>query len=90
MVTIKSKIIDLTGLHARPASMLTTTATKFQSEIKIVLGEKKGNLKSILNVMALGVKKDDVIEITIDGSDEEQAKKDLINLLESLKLGEIL
>lgn len=90
MVTIKAKIIDPTGLHARPASILTMTATKYRSEIKIIAGEQAGNLKSILSVLSLGAKKDEIIEISINGIDEQEARQGLINQIESLKIGLII
>ena len=35
MVEKQFKVIDATGIHARPASMLVSVANKFQSDIKI-------------------------------------------------------
>ena len=36
-------------------------------------GSKKGDLKKIFTVMALGVKQGEEIKVTVDGSDEEHA-----------------
>lgn len=66
-------VTDETGIHARPASLLVSSASKFRSEITIEYKEKKANLKSIMGVMALGVKKGETIKITADGLDEEEA-----------------
>ena len=70
---IKATIIDPVGLHARPASVTVKTATEFKSEIQIHSKGKSGNLKSIMNVMALGVKQGDEVTITAEGKDAEEA-----------------
>lgn len=59
MKEFTASIIDPIGLHARPASVVSTIASKFKSDVQIVLDKtgKVGNLKSIMNVMSLGVKK---------------------------------
>ncbi|WP_339022920.1 HPr family phosphocarrier protein [Spiroplasma endosymbiont of Crioceris asparagi] len=73
MTSLKVTIIDPVGLHARPASILTKEASKFSSEIKIKSGEKEGNLKSIMNIMALAIKTNTEVTIMATGSDEKEA-----------------
>ncbi|MDR1991384.1 MAG: HPr family phosphocarrier protein [Mycoplasmataceae bacterium] len=73
MKSIQVKIIDPIGLHARPASKITSEATKYKSDIKIVLDGKEANAKSLINLMALGVKVNNKIEIVVKGLDESQA-----------------
>lgn len=73
MKSFKAKIIDPIGLHARPASELTKVASMFTSDVKIITNGREGNAKSIMNIMALGIKKDDEITIEVSGSDEDQA-----------------
>ncbi len=75
MTTFTAKIIDPVGLHARPASITVTIASKFTSDIKIISNGKTGNLKSIMNIMALGVKGGQEITIEATGADEEEAIK---------------
>ena len=77
-LTIKNK----TGLHARPAALLVKTTGKFKSEIYISKDGYKINGKSIMGVMTLAAESGSVIEISVDGPDEEQAMlalEDLIN-----------
>ena len=66
-------IIDETGIHARPATILVQTATKFESDIELEYNSKKVNLKSIMGVMSLGVGKGAEVTIYADGKDEEDA-----------------
>lgn len=73
MLQKEYKIIDETGIHARPATLLVQTASKFESNIELEFKGRKVNLKSIMGVMSLGVGKDSDIIIYADGSDEEIA-----------------
>nr|1PCH_A Chain A, PHOSPHOCARRIER PROTEIN [Mycoplasma capricolum] len=66
-------ITDKVGLHARPASVLAKEASKFSSNITIIANEKQGNLKSIMNVMAMAIKTGTEITIQADGNDADQA-----------------
>ncbi len=79
-------IKDPLGIHARPASLLVVEAAKYESEITISKENKKGNLKSIMGVMALGVKNGEEITIFAVGSDEEQALQSLKDLMIKNKL----
>ncbi|HDM5465299.1 TPA: phosphocarrier protein HPr [Staphylococcus aureus] len=74
-------IIDETGIHARPATMLVQTASKFNSDIQLEYNGKKVNLKSIMGVMSLGVGKDAEITIYADGSDESDAIQAISDVL---------
>ncbi|MCS6109270.1 phosphocarrier protein HPr, partial [Clostridium botulinum] len=62
-------IIAETGIHARPATMLVQTASKFSSDINIEFSGKSVNLKSIMGVMSLGVGQGADVTITADGDD---------------------
>lgn len=66
-------IIAETGIHARPATMLVQTASKFSSDINIEFSGKSVNLKSIMGVMSLGVGQGADVTISADGDDEADA-----------------
>lgn len=56
MVSQKITIKNPSGLHARPASILAQAAGKCSSNVIIVYGEKRIQVKSILNIMAAAIK----------------------------------
>lgn len=66
-------VIDETGIHARPATLLVSTASKFKSDMQISFKGKSVNLKSIMGVMSLGVPKGGEITISATGEDEVEA-----------------
>ncbi len=66
-------IIAETGIHARPATLLVQTASKFNSDINLEYNGKSVNLKSIMGVMSLGVGQGADVTITADGDDAKEA-----------------
>ena len=66
-------VTDPQGIHARPAGLLVKEAKKFESNISVFKGARKGNLKKIFTVMALVVKQGETIKVQVEGADEEQA-----------------
>ncbi|ATZ16768.1 phosphocarrier protein HPr [Williamsoniiplasma luminosum] len=73
MAKFSAIVTDRVGLHARPASVLAKEASKFTSDIKIISGDKTGNIKSIMNVMAMAIKSGAEITIEATGVDAEEA-----------------
>ena len=83
MLSRKITIKNPSGLHLRPAGVLSQTAMKFKSDIIIEYGEKKIVAKSVLNVMAAGIKSCTEVTLVVDGEDEEEAMKTLVEAIES-------
>ncbi len=83
---LKVKIIDSIGLHARPASVMVQTANKFSSEVVIKYNGKEANLKSIMSVMALGVKTNEEISIVATGDDAETVVAEIKKAMKENKL----
>ncbi|MCG3722977.1 fused PTS fructose transporter subunit IIA/HPr protein [Vibrio cincinnatiensis] len=70
------KITNSHGLHARPGAMLVAEAKKFESNIKVsnLDGDGKSvNAKSLMKVIALGVKHGHQLQFTAEGPDAAQA-----------------
>ena len=83
MLSRKITIKNPSGLHLRPAGVLSQTAMKFKSDIIIEYGEKKIVAKSVLNVMAAGIKSGTEVNLIVDGEDEEEAMNTLVEAIES-------
>lgn len=66
-------IVAEAGIHARPATLLVQTASKFASDINLEFNGKSVNLKSIMGVMSLGVGQGSDVVITADGEDAAAA-----------------
>ncbi|ANI31540.1 bifunctional PTS system fructose-specific transporter subunit IIA/HPr protein [Yersinia entomophaga] len=78
------------GLHARPGTMLVNTIKQFTSEITVTNLDgtgKPANGRSLMKVVALGVKKGNRLRFTASGEDA-QAALDAIGTAISAGLGE--
>lgn len=83
MVSEKIVIKNSAGLHARPAGVLAKIAMKCKSEVWLQVGEKKVQAKSILNLMAAGIKSGTEIEVVCEGESEQEDLKELLEAIES-------
>lgn len=79
-------IKDEAGLHARPASILCSTAGKYAGEVDIIYLGKRYTLKSIMILMSLGVPQGGEITIEANGEGEVAIINDLTTILENANL----
>lgn len=84
MVKNTVKIINETGLHARPANEFVKLAKGFKCEVFLEKETKKMNAKSILGILALCLNKGSVVDIITDGEDEEEALEALTDLVTNM------
>lgn len=68
-----------TGLQARPAALFVQEANRFHSDISIEKDGKVVNAKSIMGIMSLAVRNGASIKIMINGNDEAEAMKALVD-----------
>ncbi|MEG0215789.1 MAG: HPr family phosphocarrier protein [Hungatella sp.] len=73
MVTWKYEIEDPEGFHARPASWVAMTLMKFQASVRMFCRENSADAKNILELMALGAGRKDILTVEIQGEDETEA-----------------
>jgi phosphocarrier protein HPr len=74
-------IVNKLGLHARAAAKFVGCAASFSSSIR---AGREGNLvdgKSIMSVMMLAAGKGTVLDLHIDGDDEQDALDALTSLI---------
>ncbi len=73
------------GLQARPAAQFVQKANSYSSEIFIEKESKRINAKSIMGLMSLALSKGNQIKIIVDGSDDQEALKELVEFVEGKK-----
>lgn len=81
MIRTQITIINKLGLHARAAAKLVGCCSAFSSRMSL---GKDGNMvdcKSIMSVMMLAAGKGTVLDLEIDGADEQQALDALQTLI---------
>ncbi len=64
---------DEVNLHARPAAELVRTALGFQAAIAIGDGTREANAKSLLEVLALGLRGGSTLHLSARGPDASSA-----------------
>lgn len=83
-------IIDEDGIHARPATALVNTATKFKGTESFAEAKgKKVTLKSILGVLSLGLEAGDTLTLISEGAEEAEAIAALEEVMIKEGLGEV-
>ncbi|MEW6050437.1 MAG: HPr family phosphocarrier protein [Candidatus Zixiibacteriota bacterium] len=83
MVKQTTKIVNKLGLHARPAAMVVTTASRFASEVYITKDDLRVNGKSIMGVMMLAAEMGSDLTIEANGEDENQALAEILKVIAS-------
>lgn len=66
-------IVNPSGLHARPASVLAGLARQFKADLQLQKGDKAANARSVSALMALEVDKDDKVVLVATGIDAKEA-----------------
>lgn len=83
MIETTLKVLNKAGIHARPASSLVKTASKYKSDFYLHLDGYKINGKSILGVMTLAAEQGCILGIEISGPDEQEAFEAIETLFNS-------
>ncbi len=71
------------GIHARPAARIGECARGFEAEVHLVHGEKRGDARSPVALLALGTRLGDAVTVEARGDDAEAALAAMIALLDS-------
>ncbi len=73
MVTRTLEVLNRAGIHARPASLISSIASKYKSDITIGKETMRINAKSIMGVITLGATYGTKLELFVEGDDEALA-----------------
>jgi len=75
-------ISNALGLHARAAARFVQVASRFKSRIQLSHPGRTADGKSILGLLALVGAQGTRLTISADGSDEQEALRSLIDLVQ--------
>ena len=70
-----------TGLHARPAAVLASVAKGFKSNVKLQLGDRQANARSVTSILALDVTQGAKLQVIATGPDAAIAVEKLARIL---------
>jgi phosphocarrier protein FPr len=78
----EAKVVDVQGMHARPASLISEKASSFSAtDIRIRNDQKTATAKSMASLLAMGASLGDVLVISAEGPEAEQAVKILAEMI---------
>ncbi len=83
MIKTKLTILNKAGLHARAAAKMVSLTARFASNIQIGQ-DKLVDGKSILSLMMLEASKGTVLNLHVEGDDEDQVVQALQELVDNL------
>ena len=69
MPELRMRVIDPSGLHARPAAKFVQAASRFSSAISIGHGEREVDAKSLVALLTLGVRPGSHVVLRAEGGD---------------------
>jgi phosphocarrier protein len=81
MIRQELDIVNRLGLHARAAAKFVNCAGEFQSLVQVERNGQRVNGKSIMGVMMLAANQGTILELEVNGKDEDQALQALIDLI---------
>jgi phosphotransferase system HPr (HPr) family protein len=74
------------ALHMKAVAVLIQKASTFRASVWLSRGERRANAKSLLGVMSLGIENATELQISADGSDEQEAINAIAGYLASPEL----
>ncbi len=73
-VVAQTQVVDVQGMHARPASLIAEQAAKFSgTDIRIRNDQKTANAKSMASLLSMGANQNDVLTVSAQGTEAEKA-----------------
>lgn len=75
-------LINRLGLHARAAAKLVNLAKIYSSRVSLAKDGNTVDGKSIMNVLLLAAPVDTVLELVVEGEDEQEAFDAIVALIE--------
>lgn len=85
MVERTVQVVNESGIHARPAAAVVNFVKNYKGTVEVSNNGKKGNLKSIISIMSLGMKKGSDITLFVEGENEETFIEELADFITKLE-----
>ena len=83
LLTRNVRVCNAAGLHARPCGAVVSAALEFKSSLKLRVGEREVDGRSILHLMTLGAGHHTLVELVAEGEDAAELLDQVESLFES-------
>lgn len=86
MTSFTYQISDPMGFHARPVGFLAKLASQSKALITIKFNDKQADARRLYQVLGLGIKTKDVMTVLIEGENELEVQKNVLDLFKEHQL----
>ena len=83
MTELTATIKNHAGIHCRPSALIVDSVKEYTGTAQAVCSDGKADLRSIFEVMALGLLPGTPVTIRVSGPDEEERCRQLVELFET-------
>lgn len=71
------------GIHARPAGLFVSKVKEKSDKVTIDFNGKAADGKRLISVMGLGVKQNDTVTVTVEGENEKDTARELLEFMQN-------
>lgn len=82
MISDSATIKNKHGIHVRPSRVISDDLSSYEGQIMFTANDICINTMNMINILCLGLKEGDVVDITLEGPEEEHMLQRIIELLE--------
>jgi phosphocarrier protein HPr len=82
LLIAKAKVSDPVGFHLRAAGRIVKLTKNYRSEVTIRYNGRSANAKSIMGLASLAAECGSLVELEVDGPDEQDAIAAVTHLIE--------
>ncbi len=84
MIINKAVINNNAGIHVRPSGVIIGEIGTYTGKINLTINNTTVELNSVMSLLTLGLMKNDEVEISVSGSNEEKVSLQIKELLERI------
>lgn len=85
MVCRKLIVLNRSGFHVRPASIVVSAAEGCSSQVEILYGHYIVNAKSLLNILSAAIGQGEEIELRCTGPQEQADLEKMVQVIQELE-----
>lgn len=82
MITKRVTIKNSAGIHVRPAGEIIKAINGYKDTISLKIDKAETNITSAIDLIALGLQKGDIVDISVSGPNEKELSSILVSLFE--------
>jgi phosphocarrier protein len=83
MISESVRVVNQLGMHARAAAKFVHLAARYEARVRVSRETREMDGKSIMGILLLAAAQGSTITISADGSDEHDAVRALVALVQS-------